>query len=619
MPSSLKVGNLQEAISRRLFPSVTIWNRLEARPRTANFDRALRAEVRDALWMLTKQWQMGEFRGEDAGSPVFAKLLTNTTRLTRYQPDAGPAQFFDNNTPLEATVEQRPLTLVLGGRPIGLDIRLLMGRQWLRLIEGIGSYRNAFIHAYPIAAPDPTKKEDADRCAHPEVWQWFSAAAGRALDGAALYAHLKASAANHAYDGIPVAPGDRGPLDDRAARFVAWFERQFLQPASGGTDAWRPPILEYQFSASAPDGAAEKVYTADSYSQGRLDWYSLDADATRSTLGPVPGADTTGLPPDAPRTMIPIPVSFAGMPNTRWWAFEDRKTNFGDISASTTDLAKLLFIEFALVYANDWFVIPYTLPAGAIAAVRGLVVTNVFGERFWILSADAGPDAAWQRWSMFTINVRGAAAGAQADTSLLILPTVPKIQESAPTEDILLVRDEVANMVWGIEMAIPLANGESKPGIEAARQTLAFFEGQLPSAAPAIPPAAPIRYGVMTAPPENWIPFIPVHVPGSNCEIQLQRGALPRIVEGDPAPPVKVRPRTVLLRQGLDQSPAQPYFIHEEEVPRAGARVMQCFERTRWTGGQVYTWLRVKRQTGRGEASSGLAFDVLENVPFKAS
>ena len=38
-----------------------------------DFDRALRAEVRDALWMLTRQWQLGEFRGDDAGSPVLAR------------------------------------------------------------------------------------------------------------------------------------------------------------------------------------------------------------------------------------------------------------------------------------------------------------------------------------------------------------------------------------------------------------------------------------------------------------------------------------------------------------------------------------------------------------------
>ena len=46
-----------------------------------------------------------------------------------------------------------------------------MGRQWLTLIAPIGAYRQAFIDAYPIVAPDPTQTSDADRCAHPQVWR----------------------------------------------------------------------------------------------------------------------------------------------------------------------------------------------------------------------------------------------------------------------------------------------------------------------------------------------------------------------------------------------------------------------------------------------------------------
>jgi hypothetical protein len=503
-----------------------------------------------------------------------------------------------------------------------------MGRQWLALTSGIGPYRQAFIDAYPIAAPDPTRKEDAAICAHPEVWQTVAAIAGRAMDGGLLYLHLKASAANHSYDGIGlIDPTDYPKIEDRERRFVAWFERLLLQPPPAGDDAWVPPRLEYQFAASAPlSGGTEKVYVADAYYQGRLDWYSLDVDAATATLDPVAGSDATGLPADAPQTMIPIPVSFTGMPNTRWWAFEDRKTNFGDIDASTTDLAKLLFMEFALVYANDWFVIPYTLPAVAIASIRAFVVTNVFGERFSIDAAGGGADADWQRWSMFTIDVRGRPGA--ADTSLLLLPTAAKILESPPTEDIMMMRDEVANMVWGVEVAIPVATGESMRGIEAARQTRAFLEAQLTarlSGPPPVPPPnhvpvpanAPIRYQVMNTVPENWIPFIPVHVPGDNREIQLQRAALPRILEGDPDPPAKVQPRTVLLRQGLDLAPPQPYFVFEEEVPRAGTRLFQAFERARWVDGRVYTWLRVRRQTGRGQGSSGLGFDKLINVPVK--
>jgi len=49
MASSFRVADISLALTRRLFPSVTTWNRLEARPRTQNFDRALHAEVRDAL------------------------------------------------------------------------------------------------------------------------------------------------------------------------------------------------------------------------------------------------------------------------------------------------------------------------------------------------------------------------------------------------------------------------------------------------------------------------------------------------------------------------------------------------------------------------------------------
>ncbi|MGZ3247991.1 MAG: hypothetical protein ACXU61_13050, partial [Croceibacterium sp.] len=552
-------------------------------------------------------------------------------RLTKYRPDAKGTQPLGFDMPLDAKVEHRPVPLVLAGGPIAFDLRLAMGRQWLALIRGFANfptYRQKFIDAYPIMAPDPTRRADAALCANPQVWQTLAAVAGRAMDGGLLYLHLKANATNHSYDGIAgIDPGDIGPLEDRERRFVAWFER-VLPQLPDGDDAWVPPRLEYQFAASAPlpDGS-EKVYVSDAYGAGRLDWYSLDVDAATATLDPVAGSDVTGLPPDAPQTMIPIPVSFAGMPNTRWWAFEDRKTNFGDIDASTTDLAKLLFMEFALVYANDWFVIPYTLPAGAIASIRAFVVTNVFGERFSIDAAGGGADADWQRWSMFTIDVRGTP-GAAADTSLVLLPTAAKILESAPTEDVMMIRDEVANMVWGVECALPIATGESQRGIEAARQTRALLEAQLaarlggpppvppPHHAP-VPAAAPIRYQVMNTVPENWIPFIPVHVPGDNRTIQLQRAALPRILDGDPDPPAKVQPRTVLLREGLDRVPAETYFVFEEEVPRAGARLMQAFERTRWTDGRVHTWLRVRRQTGRGEGSSGLGFDKLIDVPVK--
>src|SRR5437763_11554305 len=90
-------------------PIVKGWNRLEGRPRTVDFERALRAEVRDALWFLTRQWQFGEFAGEDAGSPVEARTALRAVPLQYYQVRGGVAVPYDNQVPLETRVEREPI------------------------------------------------------------------------------------------------------------------------------------------------------------------------------------------------------------------------------------------------------------------------------------------------------------------------------------------------------------------------------------------------------------------------------------------------------------------------------------------------------------------------------
>ncbi|MCA1711795.1 MAG: hypothetical protein LC789_09255, partial [Actinobacteria bacterium] len=76
--------DLDVALTRRALPSVTVYNRLEGRPRTRSFDRSLRAEVRDALWMCTRQWQLGEYAADDSGSPIITKVHVEHTRLTDF-------------------------------------------------------------------------------------------------------------------------------------------------------------------------------------------------------------------------------------------------------------------------------------------------------------------------------------------------------------------------------------------------------------------------------------------------------------------------------------------------------------------------------------------------------
>lgn len=604
MNEYVALANIREELLLRRLPTITLWNRLEARPRTDNFDRALKAEVRDALWMLTKQWQMGEFRGDDAGSPVTSKIHMGTTRLTKYVAADHDVQVFDDTVPLETQAEQRPV-------PASLDIRLLMGRQWLKMA---GGFKTEYIALYGVKVPDVADENDALITAHREVWQQVAAVAQRCMDGYALYRYLKADPLHHAYDGIAMTPVQQTAIDITATKFIAWYEKLYYQPTDPINNAWKPEYLEYQFGCSAPVGNGEKVLTADQYCDGHLDWYSVDIDPSKTTLGDIPVTDPQQK---YTRSFIPVPVTFDGMPNTRWWTFEDGRTNFGNINPGTTDLGKLLLMEFGLVFANDWFLLPFTLDAGSIANVKGMSVTNVFGERYWIEAAGKGLDDDWRKWSMFTLNTKGNNQE-QTDPSLLVLPVAPKILEGKPVEEIRFIRDEMANMVWAVEHTVPLITGVGKRGSEAADELKKRYQQLLDNnPVPGLAPIykADIRYEVMNSVPENWIPFIPARMEGSNRSIRLQRAAMPRILNGDPDTPEKIRPRTTLLREGLDIDLCKPYFINEEEVPRAGTNVYQSYQRSRWYNGGVYTWFGIRKQTGRGEGHSGLAFD--RAIPVK--
>jgi hypothetical protein len=266
------------------------------------------------------------------------------------------------------------------------------------------------------------------------------------------------------------------------------------------------------------------------------------------------------------------------------------------------------------VYANDWYLLPVTLPAGSVANIRGMSVQNVFGENLWIDATGRGLDDDPDRWTMFSMDIIGTERRA-SDLSLMIVPTVPKIQEGISIEEIQITRDEVANMVWGIEKRVSLPGGETMPGREAARDTLQHLKRIIGAVVTDPDAAADVRYKLMSSVPENWIPFISTHEKDSDRQTRLQRGSMPRIIEGDPEERIeKVKPRTNLLREGLNQDEKKSYYINEEEVLRAGIHLKQSFQRTRWYSGQVYTWLGVRKSTGRGEASSQLQFDYLHPV-----
>ncbi len=106
MPFAYEAVAVDLGIPYKPAPIVRGWNRLEGRPRAENFERALRAEARDALWFLARQWQFLELRADDAGSPIDARVALRQTPLARFSTRAAPAQDFPTDLPLESIVER---------------------------------------------------------------------------------------------------------------------------------------------------------------------------------------------------------------------------------------------------------------------------------------------------------------------------------------------------------------------------------------------------------------------------------------------------------------------------------------------------------------------------------
>lgn len=588
MPFSIKVvGPLM--IRPLTFPPAIIgWTRLEGRPRSEQFDRALRAEVRDALWFLTRQWQFGEFKGEDAGSPVEVRTAVRVDPIQHYAVRGQGSVAYDASVPLEAHVEREPVFF-------SVTVHSQVTRYFWELIKAAttpAAIRALYLASYPLGEGSVSGFIDED------TRHELQMAGSRVLDTRALLAEVASGAHEARVDSFAgVTAADRARLKKAANDLQDWFLSQFSQPIDPNDDAWNPRFLEYQF-AVATDTAdrGQSVLLADQYAQGRLDWFAFDVDG-------VPGArltrkdDTTAVPSPSsvtPLSFIPVPVSFGGMPSHRYWEMENRQIEFADIDAHTTDIAKLLLTEFALVYGNDWCVIPYELPVGTLNEVVGMLVSDDFGEQSLLLPAGRGLDDQWQRWSMFTMS-RQPSSG-EADTRFFLPPAVAKLLESVPFEKVHFLRDEMANMAWAVERVVPSGVGVGVSGYAVAA---AAAKG-VPPAPPPHPTQATVKYILGTDVPYNWIPFIPVHVPGSTRSVQLQRAKMPGADR---------ERRTAIL------SPPTPYYINEEEVPRAGKIVTVGYQRARWLGGGTITWIGRRVTSGRGEGTSGLAFDQLADVP----
>jgi len=595
------------------------WNSLEGRPRTQDFDRALRAETRDPLWMLSRQWQMGEFEGHDGGSLIFAKYSLKTTRLNRYSYKGSGAVPYNDQMPLETRVEREPMR-------VDLALRIQMGQEWFRILNELmgeldPGYREPYIEFYGFDVPnepqDPSSIEDKEEIvaygiqkSNATAWGMLCAVAGRAMDGWSLYQAIL----NQDYLQDQIIP-DQGLLQAAADLFLTWYDNLYNQPnATLADDAWSPPHLEYQFACSAPDPDAGQSapikLVADEYYQGTLDWYSMDLANNGFDLSDQEGFDfNDDVTGHDVHSLIPSGMDFEGMPAPRWWQFESHKVDFGGMDVATTDVSKLLIQEFASTAADNWHIMPFEVPVGTIMDMEGIEVRDCFGTRTYIQHANLENQASWEDWNLFSFAKLDEAAGYN-DTRLFVPPAVASNMESEPLEKVSFIRDEMANMVWGVEAIVPNELGGGMDGREASSAFKEFLEPYAePTNTTPVSNTAKIMFRLGTAMPENWIPFLPAQSGESTRAIRLQRSAMPRDTPGYLEPVVE--PRTDLLRIGFDQNPTERYFLNEEEVTKAGTIVQRTWQRARWSNGQTYLWQGRQKKTGKGPGSSGLQFDQL--------
>ena len=585
-------------------PSITFWTRIEPYSRRDDIDSGLQARTHDPLWLLARQWQTAEFQGEDAGTPVQARLRLERSPLARFRPgpNGAKSQPYRTDVPLEALVEREPVQRA-GDPRRDLRVAAEAGLYFLKLLEQAGvtpAGRQMYVAAPDLGLTAPP--DVGDRAGA----RYLAVMAGRVPDGLRVYQALKATVRG-ASPKLPPTPkltaADRAKALAAAKAYLAWFETRYSLPPAGAnapsaTATWVSERMEYAFAVSARASNGEIGLAAPEYSGGSLEWYSFDFDP-ELTLG-LAAADPK--PESVVRTVIPAPVRYSGMAADRWWEFEDARVNLSRVEGDPDELMRLLLVEFALAYGNDWFMFPVDAEPGALLRARSLVVTDAFGERTLVphYTDSARSHREWRLFALDSVRVV-ATSQKQAGDFLFLPPVLAASEHGDPVEEVVFLRDELTNLVWAVERLAPSIAGGTINRAE-------LYENARPDPVP-LPPedgSGDACYLLATSVPDYWIPFQPQRIDPAKPDIRLQR-AKALVDEGGSAGFTRPLGR-ILEPERRDLS------LFEEEVPRAGLKLVRRFEYARWVDGATFLWLARRKGANAVEASSRLRFDRIEGA-----
>ena len=571
-----------ESFAYRYPPS---WTRLEPQTKTGDPRPGIEARVHDPLWLISRQWQLGELEGEDAGTPLTVRAVTTTVPVDRWAAAAGDSQRRAHHDLLEPGVESEP-----AGDPAGpgLRARIEAGSAFLAALRDggladAGAYADTVIASCPVSF-DPADHPGDGRFADldPEWLRWRRLVdrpgnASPLADAETLVAAIEAGGGLPGWL-VPAGAADDAALRQIAADWSAWY-RSEVSPLAGTPDAWVGERLEYQFRIAAGD----LVLTAPSHLGGEIGWSTFDADPGAVLADPPAGTPAADPPERQVHALLASPLRYPGMPADRLWEMEDAQVNLGLIEAEPWDLARLLVAEFALTYGNDWLAVPVDVPHGTVTRVESVYYLTTFGERFRVRPTEQTGVVPDGDWRMFALT---SADGETVD-GLLIPPGAIAVQDGPPIEEVLFLRDEMANLAWAVERSVQGPSGS-------ARQRDREADGVNPPS-PKTVPHAELDYTLQTLVPARWIPYLP-RTDGYRS-IELVQGRMP---DADGA---GVAPLGVLLVDGGVR------VIADAEIPREGIAVRRLPSVTRQADGSYVRWLTRRISVGRGEGASQLYFD----------
>jgi hypothetical protein len=589
-------------------PSITSWTRLEVRSRQADMRTSLSARVFDPLWLMARQWQVGEFQGEDAGMPVLARVRSQTTMLSRIHLGVLPANtitpaapYDPQKMPLEVMVERQRLRPSNASDARMLRLSVEAGLHFLLMLDQqplSKKYRPAIVARFALQRPDESVLIKADE----ETRRFVETMVGRAPDARRIAELLRTGGAAQliADTTLKIAVADRAEVEQTAKGWLEWYDALFSEPVTEADDAWNPPRMEYALTVAgqlSEDKFDQRPLTAFEFFDGHLDWSSFDLDFEVNL-----GTERDHRFGVITETTIPAPVVFRGAPAPRYWELEDARIEYGLMPVGPTDLAQLLMIEYASSYGNDWFVVPLTLPVGSLTAVNSLVVTDSFGVRSLLkpIGDRTLPDANWSMFQLAHIRRPGTEPlGGPASNLFFLPPSLGRSLQSPAVEDVLFMRDEMANLAWAIERSLESPVEQAIPRTDTTK--LADSAGDTGGQAPGDTTLP--RYLLSTTVPHHWIPLLPVQIeepPDSGQVIsRLRRGA---VLQPDGS-------QQVHTAQGRILNKDPQLLMFDEEVPREGIHVARHYQLARWIDGSTWAWMALRKTVAGGEGASRLRFD----------